>query len=83
MADIKNKQTGSPLLYFVGNKCDLEDQRAVSHEMIKERLKEETYYEVSAMNGENVFELFQEISEKRSGVTQEEFMTMTQKSGCC
>ena len=83
MADIKKKQTGSPLLYFVGNKCDLEDQRAVSHEMIKERLKEETYYEVSAMNGENVFELFQEISEKRSGVTQEEFMTMTQKSGCC
>ncbi|CAL6092165.1 Rab11 [Hexamita inflata] len=52
-----------PLITFVGNKSDLQDQREVSVEQVEQLCQESSgkYFEVSAMSGSNVQEVFLDI----------------------
>ena len=54
------------ILCIVGNKFDLESSRQVSYEEGKEfaEKKRAMFFEVSAMNGKNVTELFTEMTRK-------------------
>lgn len=53
------------LIYLIGNKADLSDQRAVSLDEINARAEEfgATYFETSAKNGQNINEIFEDIAE--------------------
>ena len=64
---VKDVRQGAPdvLLYLVGNKVDLQNDRAVkpaTAEKIQKNLKMLGYMETSAKDGSNVQELFQTIS---------------------
>ncbi|EDR24746.1 GTP-binding protein YPT31/YPT8, putative [Entamoeba dispar SAW760] len=65
-ADLMKTATDDIVLCIVGNKSDLEASRQVSTDEGKEfaSKKNAMFYEVSAMNGKNVTELFTEITRK-------------------
>ena len=65
-ADLMKTATDDIVLCIVGNKCDLESSRQVSYEEGKEfaEKKRAMFFEVSAMNGKNVTELFTEMTRK-------------------
>ena len=65
-ADLMKTATDEIVLCIVGNKSDLESSRQVSYEEGKEFAdkKKAMFFEVSAMNGKNVTELFTEMTRK-------------------
>ena len=65
-ADLMKTATDDIVLCIVGNKCDLESSRQVSYEEGKEfaEKKRAMFFEVSAMSGKNVTELFTEMTRK-------------------
>ena len=60
------KQTIPPVIYFVGNKIDLDGQRKISVELASEYATrhELGFTEVSAKTGKGVTDLFQEVTDR-------------------
>ena len=52
------------LIMIVGNKCDLEGERAVDQSLAQSKIKELglNYMEVSAKSGQNIKEFFKELA---------------------
>ena len=63
--DFKEKAGDVPLMLF-GNKCDLTNERAVNHETAEKKAREfnATYFETSALNGQNIEEAFNTLAER-------------------
>lgn len=62
-------QTNPPKMILVGNKCDLEDKRAVTYEegIAMAFSNNVPYIETSAQNGHNVNDAFQKVAESFLG----------------
>jgi Ras-related protein Rab-5C len=88
---LRENSDPSVRVFLVGNKADLESQRAVSAEMGRRRAEDISalFYEVSAKSGEGVDDLFLAIAkseveagkEKKAAGLQLE--AKSQKKGCC
>ena len=64
--DLRNKSAPNTKLVIVGNKNDLVDERVISKEQFDEiakMLKADYYTECSALTGDGVAELFQNVAE--------------------
>lgn len=63
--EVKSHFEKKILIYLIGNKSDLADQRAVSMDEINQRADEfgAVYFESSAKNGQNINEIFEHIAE--------------------
>ena len=66
LEDLSNSCSGEPIVILIGNKNDLKDSREVNKEEALKfaKLKGLPYFETSALTGENVEEIFKEISNK-------------------
>lgn len=97
LSDLKEGGPPHVIIAMAGNKCDLVNQRVVSQSVAEEFARENSisiFKQTSALTGENVQALFQEIAERiaASGIKstiREEGMKLkdprseTAKSGCC
>jgi Ras-related protein Rab-5C len=64
ITSLRDNADAQIILFLVGNKCDLEDQRAVSSETGQKKATElsAVFYEVSAKTGDRVEDLFLDIA---------------------
>lgn len=62
--ELKEHYEEIPLLYLVGNKADLTDERCISIEQANEMAEKlnANYFETSAKTGQNINELFEDIA---------------------
>lgn len=92
--EVTSKSRGSdPLIGMVGNKIDLESNRAVTLQMAKEfasnnLISEDLVFEVSAKNGTNLQRMFNDIAVKLKPssdipTSSVKISTTSSKSGCC
>ena len=91
--DQKFSNSQKPLRYFVGNKCDLDELREVEQSSVDQMVKEQngTYYEVSALTGKNVIQLFEDITNQYDKVYEKStpkspkpmLRDEPKKSSCC
>ena len=70
IADARELRSDDCLLFLVGNKSDLEQQRQVSFEQGQTYAKEKGihFLETSARNGQNVKPLFNELAKNLTGI---------------
>ncbi|ELP85437.1 rab9, putative [Entamoeba invadens IP1] len=67
--ELKQNTSNSTMIFIVGNKCDLADQRLVKESTIQDYIKASNsniigYMECSAKTGKNIPELFDQVSAK-------------------
>jgi small GTP-binding protein len=67
--DVREERGTSTVIYVLGNKTDLAEERVVQNADAAAFLKKENieYFEVSAKSGDNVIPFFKSLSEKLSG----------------
>ncbi|OHS95558.1 Ras-related protein Rab-19 [Tritrichomonas foetus] len=86
--ELKSHMEKMPLLYVVGNKCDLIEEREVKIEDVKnlcEKYKAEPL-ETSAKTGQGVSQLFQLIAKQAfmtNNIKKEDKPIPVEKKGCC
>ncbi|XP_072177772.1 ras-related protein Rab-21-like [Diadema setosum] len=73
MNELKEKAPRDILIFVIGNKSDLESQRAVSRSSAEQYAQENdaVHLEASAKTGEGISEIFQEICASLSGEEKE------------
>jgi small GTP-binding protein len=93
-AEVKEGARATVMLLLVGNRCDLQGQRAVSlgeAAAFQERVGAAHYFETSAKTGEGVDVLFQFITTVKSDLSQPQITravalpdrNLQQNGGCC
>ena len=60
--ELKDNSPQDIVYCFVGNKADLEEERAIEYETIKDFVNEDLYYEVSSKTGNNVSLAFEQLA---------------------
>ena len=60
--ELKDNSPKDIVYCFVGNKSDLEEERAIEYETIKDFINENLYYEVSSKTGNNVNLAFEQLA---------------------
>jgi small GTP-binding protein len=92
VADLSDNSANELRLYIVGNKVDLDEQRAVSLEdarNVADAFRAIAYFETSALTGAGVTELFESIADSiRDGALAEQAVPRAanppaEKGGCC
>lgn len=94
--DLSKASSNRPVIFIVGNKSDLELERSVSENEIKEYVKSRglEYIEVSAKTGMNIHLLFEKLANKlvneKGGIANDEDVSIkishkesNNKKGCC
>ena len=63
---VKEHRGDDVITFVIGNKTDLEEERTVGLEEVKEKLKlpDNLFFEVSAKTGDNLEKLFKEACEE-------------------
>jgi GTPase SAR1 family protein len=88
---LKENADPSCIIFLVGNKCDMQDLRAVPTDEGENKAREfaEMFYEVSAKTGDRIEELFRDVCKKYLEGKQPcltppgPAAPLPQKKGCC